>query len=327
MPIIRHVAVVFRVAAGPRLGFGHLVRCRAIARALGVEPRVSIRGTAATRRAASQLGVQVMAGGPGLLDREVPRVLVVDDPSAPAARPWVGAARRRGVAVVVIGDGGTARLDADLTVDGSVVAAPDPADRTRLCGPRYAVVDPSVAAHRAARRPADKRILVAVGGGAHVFAHVPAVVAALARQAPGADIRVAPGFTPRRGRPRLPAGRWISPGQLVAALANAHVAIVAGGITAYEACALGVPVVAVSVVAAQRPTVRHLTRLGAAVDGGALDRAGAGHRVAGQAARLLAAPGRQRRLAAAGRRLVDGRGAARVAAAIRVLARQGGARD
>ena len=51
MPIIRHVAVVFRVAAGPRLGFGHLVRCRAIARALGVEPRVSIRGTAATRRA------------------------------------------------------------------------------------------------------------------------------------------------------------------------------------------------------------------------------------------------------------------------------------
>ena len=206
MPIIRHVAVVFRVAAGPRLGFGHLVRCRAIARALGVEARVSIRGTAATRRAGTTLGLQVMAGGPGLLDREAPRVLVVDDPSAAAARPWVGAARRRGVAVVVIGDGAKARLDADLTVDGSVVAAPDPADRTRLCGPRYAVVDPSVAARRAARWPTDNRILVAVGGGAHVFAHVPAVVAALARQAPGADILVAPGFTARRGRPSTARG-------------------------------------------------------------------------------------------------------------------------
>ena len=82
MPIIRHVAVVFRIAAGPRLGFGHLVRCRAIARALGVEPRVSIRGTAATRRAAATLGLRVLAGGLRVLDRERPQVLVVDDPSA-----------------------------------------------------------------------------------------------------------------------------------------------------------------------------------------------------------------------------------------------------
>ena len=86
MPIIRHVAVVFRIAAGPRLGFGHLIRCRAIARALGVMPRVSIRGTAATRRAGAALGLRVLDGGPGLLDRETPQVLVVDDPSAKAAR-------------------------------------------------------------------------------------------------------------------------------------------------------------------------------------------------------------------------------------------------
>jgi len=51
MPITSGMTVVFRVAAGPRLGFGHLVRCRSLARALGVTPRVWLRGSAATRAA------------------------------------------------------------------------------------------------------------------------------------------------------------------------------------------------------------------------------------------------------------------------------------
>lgn len=325
MPIIRHVAVVFRIAAGPRLGFGHLVRCRAIARALGVVPRVSIRGTAATRRAGAALGLTVLDGGPRLLDREQPHVLVVDDPSAAAARPWVSAARRRGIPVATIHDAGLARVSADLVIDGSVRTAPS-ADATRLFGPRYAVIDPGLAALGAGRRATAGRVLVAVGGGAHVFSQVPAVVAALARRVPGLDIQVASGFTSPRRRPALPAGRWLAPGQLGRALADAHVAIVAGGITAYEACALGVPAVAVSVVPAQQPTVRALARRGAAVDGGSLGAAGAAGRVAGRTSRLLAAPAAQRRLAAHGRRLVDGRGAVRVAVALRALARQGGTR-
>ncbi len=336
MPIIRHVAVVFRVAAGPRLGFGHLVRCRAIARALGLEPRVSLRGTAATCRAAVALGVRLVPGGLQLLDREAPTVLVVDDPNRAAASRWLRAARRRGLPVVTIHDAGLARLDGDLVIDGSVGSEPAavrPATSVStarasagLFGPRFAVVDPRLAARAATRRPTPGRILVAVGGGAHVFAQVPALVAELARQAPGAEIRVAPGFTGRRVRPLLPAGQWIAPGRLASALADAQLAVVAGGITAYEACALGVPVVAVSVVAAQQPTVRALARRHAAVDGGPLGRVGAERRVAGHVARLLAAPAAQRRLAIAGRRLVDGRGAARVAAAIRALSRQGAAR-
>jgi spore coat polysaccharide biosynthesis predicted glycosyltransferase SpsG len=325
MPIIRHVAVVFRIAAGPRLGFGHLVRCRAIARALGVEPRVSIRGTAATRRAGATLGLRVLAGGTRLLDRERPQVLVVDDPSAAAARPWVQAARRRGIPVATIHDAGLARLDADLVIDGSV-GTPAATAPARLFGPRYAILDPRLTARASSRRPRAGRILVAVGGGAHVFARVPAVVAELARRAPGADIQVAAGFTARRRRPVLTSGRWLAPDRFAAALAGAQLALVAGGITAYEACALGVPAVAVSVVAAQRPTVRALARRGAAVDGGSLGRVGADRRVAARLAQLLAAPALQRRLAAAGRRLVDGHGAARVATAIRALAMTGGTR-
>lgn len=323
MPITRHMAVVFRVAAGPRLGFGHLVRCRALARALGVQARVSVRGTPSTVRAAAGLGLRVLSGGLGVLTACAPAVLVIDDPSAAAVRPWLRAARRRGVPVVMIDDAGRLRLDADLVVDGSVRTMPAAGRTARLHGPRFAILDAGVAAGRASRRPRAGQIVVAVGGGAHVFSLVPEVVAQLAREAPGADILVAPGFT-GRPRPALAGGRWLAPGGLTAALRHAHLAIVAGGITAYEACAIGVPMVAVSVVAAQEATVRALARHGAVVDGGSLGHARAARRVVTRAAALLAAPGRQRRLTAAARQLVDGRGAARVSSAIRALASRGG---
>jgi len=325
MPIIRHVAVVFRVAAGPRLGFGHLVRCRSLARALGIEARVSVRGGAATRRAAAALGLHVLAGGVEVLDRERPDVVVVDDPSAAEAAPWVRGAARRGLPVATIHDGGLRVVaEADLTIDGSVVT-PARERSTRRTGPRYAVLDPGLVAMRQPRRRMRRRVLVAVGGGAHVFSLVPPLVADLARRVPSADIHVAAGFTARR-RPVLAAGQWLAPERLAAALADADVAIVAGGLTAYEACALGVPAVAVSVVAAQQPTVAALARRGAAIDGGSLAARDAGARVGAAAARLLMTPAERRRLTIAGRRLVDGRGAIRVAAAVRDLAARGGRR-
>ena len=59
--------ILFRVAAGPRLGFGHLMRCRSLARALAVPPVVSLRGALATRRAAQARGFDVWLGGISLL--------------------------------------------------------------------------------------------------------------------------------------------------------------------------------------------------------------------------------------------------------------------
>jgi spore coat polysaccharide biosynthesis predicted glycosyltransferase SpsG len=321
MSITRHMTVVFRVSAGPRRGFGHLARCRAIARALGVRPRISVRGTARTRAAAARLGIDVLPGGRRALASLAPVLLVVDDPSPRHAAPWVIAARRRGIRVAVLCDGGLGRVDADLVIDGSILADHVAAD---LAGPRYAVVDPRVTALRGRRRPGRRRICIAVGGGAHVFSRVSGLVAGLAALAPDADIRVAPGFTAPRSRPVLAAGRWIASTQLVPALAAADVAIVAGGLTAYEACALGVPAVAVSVVPAQQPAVRALARHGAVVDGGPLHHAEGAGRVSGRAAALLTADAARRQMAAAGRRLVDGRGATRIATALARLAHGGG---
>lgn len=317
MSITRHMTVVFRVSAGPRRGFGHLARCRALARALGVVPRVSLRGSASTRAAAATLGVEVLAGGLRALDAPRPALLVVDDPSPRDAAPWVEAARRRDIRVVSFCDGGVGRVDADLVVDGSILADRFDAD---LAGPRYAVVDPRVSALRGRARPARRRVCIAVGGGAHVFSHVHDLVAELAARAPGADIRVAPGFTAPRLRPVLAAGRWIAPSALVPALAACDVAIVAGGLTAYEACALGVPAVAVSVVPAQQPAVRALARHGAVVDGGPLQRTDGAARVSARAAALLDAADDRRRLSATARRIVDGDGARRIAVALVALA-------
>ena len=317
MSIIRPMTVVFRVAAGPRRGFGHLARCRALAGALGVPALVSLRATPSTARAAAATGVTLVGGGVRLLDRVRPSLVVVDDPDTAHARTWVAAARRRGLPVAAISDAGRGRVDADLVIDGSVNAR-RPSGARHLSGPRYAVLDPRVDGLRTSRRRRPRRICIALGGGAQVCGVVPALTAVLAARVPDADIRVAPGFT-TRPRPALAVGRWLAPGALVPALASADLAIVGGGLTAYEACALGVPSVAVAVVPGQRPTIRTLAGRGAIVDGGAWRPARTG-RIGDLAARLLHASARRRTLARAGRRLVDGRGARRIAAALVRLA-------
>ncbi len=94
-------------------------------------------------------------------------------------------------------------------------------------------------------------------------------------------------------------------------MSSASVAVLAGGVTLYEACALGVPAVAIALNQVQHATIRAIAQRGAAVDAG-LVHSGAGRtiaRVAREVDRLLRDPALRRRMAAAGRRLVDARGA------------------
>ena len=94
-------------------------------------------------------------------------------------------------------------------------------------------------------------------------------------------------------------------------------AVVGGGVSLYEACARGVAVVAVPVVVPQRPTVRGFVALHAARGRwAALD----ADSVAREVVHLLWRPDVRTQLGSTGRRLVDGRGALRVADAVRQLA-------
>jgi spore coat polysaccharide biosynthesis predicted glycosyltransferase SpsG len=120
--------------------------------------------------------------------------------------------------------------------------------------------------------------------------------------------------------PRLASGTWIHAHDgLAEELSSSSVAVLAGGVTLYEACALGVPSVAVALNSAQHMTIRTLARRGATVDGGAVTDQRTPGRVAREVERLLTDRASRRRMAVAGRRLVDARGAARVAGRLRQL--------
>jgi spore coat polysaccharide biosynthesis predicted glycosyltransferase SpsG len=316
--------VLFCVAAGPRMGFGHLVRCRSLARALGVDTRVSIRGSAATRGAAASAGWQVLMSDS---DRELrahdPQLLIVDDPSPLAAGAWVRRARRLGIRVATIHDLGLGYVASDLGIDGSIQPRADMhGGYGDLRGPTHAILDPDIAAMRAARVAAPpNQVVIALGGGSRGFVFAERFCRALAARNPDARVRVMTGFSRPRRRRALVHGEWIdAPDGLAGELAAASVAVVAGGVTLYEACALGVPAIAVAVTAAQQPTIRAFAARGAVIDGGLSGKSRCTvEGVAAEVGRLLGDHTSRRGLTVAGQRLVDGLGAFRVAAALRQL--------
>jgi spore coat polysaccharide biosynthesis predicted glycosyltransferase SpsG len=319
------VRVLFRAAAGPRVGFGHLVRCGVLARALGGACAVSLRGSAAAAHAARRRGWQMLAPSARstrALVTFAPTLLVIDDPSARHAAVWVRAARRHGIPVATIHDLGLGRAGADVTIDGSLQLPRGivPAD---LQGPEFAILDPDLAGWRERRpRREPNRVLIALGGGAHVRTLGPLLAARIRRAAPDARVDLAGGLlAPRGGSPLPPGCRWLAtPEGLAPALATAAAAVVAGGVTLYEACALGTPVVTLAVVPAQRRTTHAFAAAGAAIDasgpvrGPALDRAAAG------VSYLLSHPRAAARLSRRARHLVDAGGTRRVTRHLLALA-------
>ena len=96
--------VLFRVAAGPRIGFGHLVRSRTLAAALQMPAVVSLRGTPATARVAAGLGVRLCGSLAASLRKLRPALLVVDDPCRKAAQRAIRTARQLGIATASVHD-------------------------------------------------------------------------------------------------------------------------------------------------------------------------------------------------------------------------------
>ncbi len=140
---------------------------------------------------------------------------------------------------------------------------------------------------RERRRRRERHVLIALGGGAHVLSMGVRLATAISREVPGVTIDVATGFSSCQRWPVLPPGaRWIhQPHGLGEALAMASVAVTAGGVTIYEACALGTPIVGFPVTIAQRQTTAAMAARGAAIDASAPTRA----RALRRAARAVAA--------------------------------------
>jgi spore coat polysaccharide biosynthesis predicted glycosyltransferase SpsG len=328
---------VFTVAAGPRVGFGHLMRARALARALDARSVAVVRGGSIAARVAASSGFDVV----GNLDRALAHanVLVVDDPSPRHARRALAAGRRRQIATVAIHDLGVGVSNADLVVDASIGRRAGSRKRllhdrprvqrsfgkrlglpTCVSGPSFFILDPAFRqrAPRVARHGAS-RVLIALGGGIHGAHLAGRLVDAIHSAVPGTRVRVAAGFCAGRTR-ATGRGSWVTcRNGLDRELSRCDVAVVGGGVTLYEACARGRAVVAVPVVAGQWPTVRAARAAGIALVGGGAGRSPA--EVATEVAALINNPSRRRELGRTARRVVDGGGALRVAKRIRQLVR------
>ena len=312
-PGVTATFALFRVAAGPRIGHGHLRRAETLARALGRSARVSIRGAGG---AATRLSVVAAAPAGKTLDAVRPAVLIVDDPHAGHGRAWVSAATRRRVPVISLHDLGIARVPSNLAIDGSVVSPSGgwPSART-LRGLRYAVIRRP---RRASREGIVRRVLVSLGGGPREGLSR-AVVEEITRRLPDAEVlvtqlreqRVAAGA-------RVRVRRILAPDGLAPWLARVDVAIVGGGLSLYEAVAAGVPTVALAVVPAQAPTIRGFARRQLTVPAGMATGAvrTVARRVAAGVERLARNSALREAVRHDGPRLVDGFGARRVAQAI-----------
>lgn len=313
MSALPEIRVLFRAAAGSRRGFGHLVRCRSLARALGVRPLVCVRGTAATRHIALRLGCDVVEGpATRLLTALKPDVLVLDDPIATHASAWISAARTAGVPVVTIHDLGLGCTAGDLAIDGSVVSATSAARRSGTAGPAFAILDPAVAETGTRVR---RGVLISLGGGPRAEM-AGAIAREIAKRAPWVRVRVAAGFISGSAPNQQPMKNitWLgATDDLASELSRAKVAVVGGGVSLYEACALGTAAVAVPVVRAQRATVAGFVSKGAALGRPAGVRP---RQIAEDVVKLLESDPLRHGIARRGRRLVDGHGAERAARAI-----------
>lgn len=304
----------------PGVGAGHLARCLALAQSwrrahgevvLVDDPPRPTAWVDRYRAAGAEVAPEPLAPrGPGAgVD-----VVVIDGYDLAASPTGLPGA---GVPKVGIDDHGLAGLrDCDLVVDQNLGASSDPYRRrdgtapATLLGPRYALVRSEVTdaipAMPADRAETPRRLLVAAGGDPS---------AATARLLTG----VAEAVAARHGMEVVHLAGVTGVG---AVLASVDVALSAAGITTWELAAFGIPSVLVAVSANQQPIARRAAAVGLALDGGdRVDGASTAYPRAlrAQLEALIGDPGLRVACAAAGRRLVDGRGALRAATAARAL--------
>jgi len=329
--------IAFRTTAGKQIGFGHLRRCLTLAgelrRAGGAASRIGfwIDSDPAAVDVAVAAGFEArLVSGPepeataAWLDAGEVGTLVVD--SYTVAPAWFSAWRHRVGMLVAIDDLADRELDVDVVVNGTPQAAQlsyrTAAGAQLLLGPRYALLRPhfrDLPVRRAA--PRVTRVLVTLGG-ADPHSSTAAVVEAVKRALPAAalDVVIGPLFGPvpdldrcaATDPARLQLHRDLD--DLSALMAAADLAVSGGGQTLYELAAAGVPTLALSLADNQDPNIAALAGVSLLSAGRLSESAADGFRSIEEGCRQLAAdPALRQRMSDAGRSLIDGQGAARVA--------------
>lgn len=255
--------------------------------------------------------------------------LVVDHYAVDAR--WENSLRRTGRSTLVIDDLADRPHDCDLLLD---VNLQEPAGRYAglvpdwcqlLLGPQYALLRPQFNAARPASARRDGRVarlLIFFGGSDHDNLTGLALTALAQRGRDDLAVDVVLGASnPRRGElealcsslPRVTC--HFSVADMAALMAAADLAIGAAGVTTWERACLGLPALVVTIAANQRPTAACAARRGILTwlgDAGEITAT----RLAEALGAALAAPATLLEQSRRGMDLVDGGGAARVAAAM-----------
>jgi UDP-2,4-diacetamido-2,4,6-trideoxy-beta-L-altropyranose hydrolase len=261
------------------------------------------------------------------------------------------AIRAAGLRLLAIDDNAhLPRYEADLILNQNLHAAQLayalPASARLLAGPRYALLRPEFTAGRGVRR-ADgnglRRILVTLGGSdphnvtaavLHALNHLAAISPEIRLQV---DVAVGPGNPHRAMLEQMqrqsahtielvtPRISWHATQEQAATtsapamselMAQADVAISAAGSTCWELARMGLPALLIVIAANQEQIAQSLEAAGCAISLGRSQDL-TPERIATTLAALLADKARCQAMRLAGRRLVDGRGAARVVDTLR----------
>jgi UDP-2,4-diacetamido-2,4,6-trideoxy-beta-L-altropyranose hydrolase len=327
--------LVVRADGGPSIGAGHVMRTLALA------SRFQEGGWSIGFAATDETFASVAALKDWPLER-LPLELDADKESEAIRRRWSGGAdillvdhyergaplerACRGWArrIVVIDDLADRPHDADILVD--VASAREayrdlvPQSCELLTGADYAIVNGAFRAMRLralARRneAAVERVLVSFGQIDAPNA-TQIALAALASVGFAGDVDVVLGHAaPHLDAVRAAAGGrtqvHIDVNDMPSLMAQADLAIGAGGVTALERCCLGLPSVLVTVADNQRGIVALLKGVGAAINAGDVD-AGLEKRLAEKLRILFADAPRRATMTDAGKKLVDGLGVDRI---------------
>jgi spore coat polysaccharide biosynthesis predicted glycosyltransferase SpsG len=109
----------------------------------------------------------------------------------------------------------------------------------------------------------------------------------------------------------------VAPESLRPLMLEADLALTGGGVTLLECAATGTPTVAVELAPNQRTNIAGMAELGVVIAAGRLGEPDLESRVSRALVSLAADPDRRQAMSRRGRAIIDGRGAARVAEAIR----------
>lgn len=330
--------VLFRADASPEIGTGHLMRCLALAQAVR---EAGGRAAFACAEVSPSLRERLERDGYGITPLlspadadEVAAIgkkldaawIVVDGYRFDTA--YQAGLRQRGFRILFIDDDGRAgRYDADLVLNQNPYASEEMyanRDQTTvlLLGTRYALLRTEFRPWQSWKRETRenaRRILVTLGGGdsgnaigtmlkvlRQVTAPIEVEVVIGGSNPHAEEIRATAAGTPFRTEVVVDAT------DMPDRMAQADLAICAGGTTVYELCLLQLPMLMLVMADNQEPVAQSLAEAGAGVNLGravTLDPSA----LAQQVTTLLGDAALRRSIAERGRQLVDGVGTDRVA--------------